>query len=229
MNDFSKIRTSRLASRLTAVSAVALSVAILQLPSEMTLAEEDMSMTDNGMSMDAADGGYKPEFTMNGELKLPDDAIWRNWRYIGTPLTPNALNNGEAAFPEFHSVYVEPNTFDYWQRTGEFPDGAVLAKELTRILDVDAMADGSTLQVSGRGYFMSDFSGFEIMHKSAKQFPDQPGNWGFFSFGHHAPPYDASAKLLPVETCNACHAENATQDYVFTKFYPVLRAAKGAK
>ena len=37
------------------------------------------------------------EFTGEGKLKRPIG--YRNWVYIGTPLTPNDLNDGEAAVP----------------------------------------------------------------------------------------------------------------------------------
>jgi hypothetical protein len=175
----------------------------------------------------AQDGAYVPQFTADGQLILPEAEVWRSWPYIGTPLTPNALNNGAAPFPEFHSVYIDPVSWEHWRKTGEFRDGTVLSKELVSVLDTDAHPDGSTDQVSGRGYFMGDFSGFEIAYKSAERYPDEPGNWAYFTFGHHAPPYAAAAEKQPVEACNACHGASAAQDYVFTQFYPVLRAAQG--
>ncbi len=48
------------------------------------------------------------DFTMEGELVRPDG--WREWIFVGAPLTPNALNDGEAAFPEFHNVYIDPES-----------------------------------------------------------------------------------------------------------------------
>lgn len=177
----------------------------------------------------AQERGYSPQFTAEGQLILPPDEIWRDWPYIGTPLTPNALNDGEAPFPEFHSVYIDPVSYEYWRRTGEFRDGTVLAKELVTVYDVNAHPDGSTNQVSGRGYFMGEFNGFEIAYKSAEHFRDEPGNWAYFTFGHHAQPYAASAKVMPVDACSACHQTEAAEDFVFTQFYPVLRAAKGGQ
>lgn len=175
------------------------------------------------------DVGYVPEFTQDGQLVLPSAEIWRAWPYVGTPLTPNALNGGEAPFPEFHSVYIDPVSWEHQRRTGEFRDGTVMAKELVTVYAVDAMPDGSTKQVSGRGYFMGEFAGFEIAYKSATHFPDEPGNWAYFSFGHHAPPYAAAATKKPTESCSSCHQASAAQDFVFTQFYPVLRAAKAGE
>jgi hypothetical protein len=35
-----------------------------------------------------------------------------------------------------------------------------------------------------------------------------------------------TAKAFPTADCNVCHQSNAKDDWVFTQFYPVLRAAK---
>ena len=50
---------------------------------------------------------YLPQYTASGELKLPENSIWREWVFVGEPLTPNALNGGQAGFPEYHNVYIE--------------------------------------------------------------------------------------------------------------------------
>src|SRR4051812_45231245 len=53
----------------------------------------------------ASSGGrYLPEYLPDGQLVLPKN--WRSWVFVGAPLTPNALNNGKASFPEFHNVYI---------------------------------------------------------------------------------------------------------------------------
>jgi len=170
---------------------------------------------------------YTLQFTPDGELIRPADGAWREWIYIGTPVTPNALNGGSAPFPEFHSVYIEPKTWEHYKKTGKFMEGAIIAKELLLVRAPDgANADGSTNEVSGTGYFMGDFSGFEITVKSKKHYPDEPGNWAYYTFGHHAPPYAMTAPIAPVEACNACHEAAADDDFVFTQFYPVLSTAK---
>ena len=56
----------------------------------------------------AADDFPKPVFNDKGELLRPDIS-YREWIYIGTPLTPNDLNPPEAPFPEFHNVYIQHN------------------------------------------------------------------------------------------------------------------------
>jgi hypothetical protein len=47
---------------------------------------------------------------------------------VGTPLTPNDMNNGKANFQEFHTVYIDPESWEHW-KTGKFRDGTILIKE----------------------------------------------------------------------------------------------------
>ena len=175
----------------------------------------------------AQDRSYAPEFTSDKMLKLPEGKSWREWPYVGGLVTPNALNDGNAPFPEHHIIYIDPVSWAHYKKTGTFREGTVLAKELTRVRAPDgANKDGSTDEVSGTGYFMGEYSGFEITIKSKKLYPGEPGNWAYYTFGHQPEPYNPTAKKQPAEACNACHEASAAEDFVFTQFYPVLRAVK---
>lgn len=168
------------------------------------------------------------EINSKGELVRPTG--YREWVFVGTPLTPNDMNGGRAPFPEFHAVYMDPASFKHWKKTGAFRDGTILMKEL---ISVD-----SKLAVSGRGYFMGEYLGLEATIKSSKHFPDEPGNWAYFSFTKEGSPMmnpeaavhggtpKATAAKFPAAACNACHEGNAAEDWVFTQYYPVLRGAK---
>ncbi len=153
----------------------------------------------------------------DGELERPTG--YREWIYVGTPVTPNDLNDGEAAFPEHHNVYIDPKSWAHWKKTGEFRDETILMKEL---IDV-----GAKSAVSGNGYFQGNFIGLEATIKSKKRFPDEPGNWAYYSFS--TPDHKTlkpAATAFPAAACNACHAAAAADDFVFTQYYPVLRAGK---
>ena len=163
---------------------------------------------------------WGPKWTAGGELLLPE--AYHEWIYLGSPLTPNALNGGNAPFPEYHNVYVQPEAYRAYRQTGEFPEGTILLKELqlTRPATND---DGSSVEVSGRGFFPAALNGIDISVKDSKRFEDTNG-WGFFNFGHHAPPYAKSAAALPADACANCHIANA-DNMVFKKFYrPILDA-----
>lgn len=153
------------------------------------------------------------EFTADGKAKQP--VGYRKWVFIGTPVTPNDMNGGEASFPEFHNTYLDPESFAHYEKTGEYRDGAVIVKELTSV--------GAKKAPSGNGYFEGDFTGLEISMKDSKRFPNDPGNWGYFSFGHKYPLKEIAAKN-EVASCNNCHEVNGT-NFVFSDYYPVLRAA----
>jgi hypothetical protein len=153
----------------------------------------------------------------DGKLERPSG--YREWVYVGTPVTPNDMNDGKAAFPEHHNVYIDPESWDYWKKNGEFREGTILIKELVSV--------GSKAAVSGNGYFQGEFIGLEATIKSAKYFPSEPGNWAYFSFS--TPSLDALKKVaeaFPAESCNACHQGAAADDFVFTQYYPVLRGGK---
>ncbi|MDB4614590.1 cytochrome P460 family protein [bacterium] len=157
-----------------------------------------------------------PRYTADGDLLRPQG--WRKWVYVGTPLTPHDMNDGAAAFPEFHNVYVDPESFSAFERTGEFPNGTQLVKELVLV--------GSKAAVSGNGYFMGDFAGLEVAVKDTVRFKSEPGGWAYFSFGHVAEDkYAPKATMFPTDKCNSCHQASADTDYVFTQYYPILRAA----
>jgi hypothetical protein len=140
----------------------------------------------------------------------------REWIFVGAPVTPNDMNDGHAAFPEFHNVYIDPLSYANYKQTGKFADGTVILKELVAV--------GGKVMDSGNGYFQGDFNGLEAMVKDRKRFPEEPGGWAFFRFGE-APHYKPVGDRMQTESCNSCHA-GANEDFVFTETYPVLRAAK---
>jgi hypothetical protein len=159
-------------------------------------------------------------FDSNGRLRLPTG--YRRWVFVGAPLTPNGLNNGKAGFPEYHHVYVEEKNLDAYLKTGSFPEGTVIVKELTRVLD-PTFPDGSRTEPSGRGYFNGEFNGLDVTVKDSKRFAKTNG-WGFFNFGHHPLPYAESAEEAPASECAGCHgAYVAKTDMTWVQFYPMLR------
>ena len=150
-----------------------------------------------------------------GELLQPVN--YREWIFVGTPLTPNDMNDGKAAFPEFHNVYIDPTSWAAFKKTGEFPDGTVMVKELVSV--------GSKIATSGKGYFQGEFIGLEAAVKNAAKHANEPGKWGYYSFTQAGKEPNKVATIMATQSCNTCHQTTAKQDYVFTQFYPVLRAA----
>jgi hypothetical protein len=184
-------------------------------------------------------------FDSSGKLKLPTG--YRKWVFVGAPLTPEGLNNGKfncdepggctkSNFPEYHHVYIEQKNVDEYLKTGDFPEGTVIVKELTRVLNPvvkrnsgtgflppSAFPDGSHTEPSGRGYFNGELNGIDVAVKDRKRFSKSNG-WGYFTFGHHPLPYAQTAAESPISECAGCHISNvANTDMTYIKFYPLLR------
>ena len=169
---------------------------------------------------------HEARYTEDGQLIRPED--WREWIFVGMPVTPNALNGGKAVLPETQAVYVDPASWEHWKETGTFRDGTMFAVELTLLMSEGAHEDGSTEQTVGRGFFQEDFSGLLFSVKNSQRFPDEPGNWAYFTsrIGAPASDYPETMPALPTDACNVCHEANGAEDWVFAQLYPVLRAAK---
>ncbi len=165
----------------------------------------------------------KKFFKFNDKNQLLTPEGYREWIFVGAPVTPNELNDGKAAFPEFHNVYIDPTSYKHYKKTGKFRDGTILVKELVSV--------GAKSAASGNGYFEGDYIGLEATIKDSKRFAKEPGNWAYFSFRNAdlSLPYKKTATAFPAAACNSCHEGSAADDWVFTQYYPVLRAAKPSK
>jgi hypothetical protein len=171
----------------------------------------------------------------DGTAKIP--AGFRSWVFVGAPLTPEGLNSGmyncdqpggctKSNFPEYHHVYIEQKNIDAYLRTGDFPEGTVIVKELTRLLS-PTFPDGSRAEASGRGFFNGELNGIDMSVKDSKRFANTNG-WGFFTFGHHPRPYEPTSAERPVSECAGCHIANvAKTDMTWIQFYPLLRDKPG--
>jgi hypothetical protein len=174
------------------------------------------------LSMSHADSGPevgRARFNSDGSAIRPIG--WRQWVHVGTrykPIGLNILDQKLTKTPEILNAFVEPGAMEAYERTGQWPEGTQIAKEFTAV-QVGTGCDPKTFVCStqfGDGIYESGFIGLGYMVKDAIRFPDQPGHWGYFSFGHQPPPYLSTAKSTT--TCVACHVKLAAgTDYVISK------------
>src|SRR5258706_1999460 len=160
---------------------------------------------------------YPPKYTASGDLILPEN--FNEWVYVGSPLTPNALNGGQAGFPEFHNVYIEPCSYQTYKKTNVFPEGTIFFKELQLTLP-GQNPDGSRTEPSGRGYFPGPWNGADVTVNDSMLYPDTSA-CGYYNFNHHVPKA-THAKLRAKTECAYCHMASAKKDEVWTQFYPLL-------
>jgi Cytochrome P460 len=174
-------------------------------------------------------------FDSSGKMKLPTG--FRKWVFVGAPLTPEGLNDGKfncnqpggctrSNFPEYHHVYIEQKNVDTYLKTGDFPEGTVIVKELTRVLN-PTFPDSSRMEPSGRGFFNGTYNGIDLAIKDSMKYAKTHG-WGYYTFGHHAMPYDQTSEERPASECAGCHIANvAKTDMTYIQFYPLLRDRTG--
>lgn len=158
-------------------------------------------------------GAGPARFDADGALLLPEG--WREWVFIGATVTPDDMNYGAAYSPGIKHAYIDPQSFAHWKRTGTFRTGAVIVQE--------RLDTGVGEFMNAQGYFSGKYLGLQAMVKDTVRFPESV--WGFFSFGK--PPYAKKVYAIPGMgelDCAGCHAR-ADHDWVFTRFYPVLKSA----
>jgi hypothetical protein len=151
--------------------------------------------------------GSGPEYTSDGQMKLPEN--YREWTYLTTGFdmsyNRNAMNMDHHMFD---NVFASPESYKAFLETGTWPDKTVLVLEGRK-----AQGKGS---INLNGNFQStEIMGIEAHVKDEARFP---GKWAFFIFS------DAkTAKMVPTNMeCYSCHSQHAAVDTTFVQFYPTL-------
>ena len=164
----------------------------------------------------------RAHFNAKGEVLLP--VGYRQWEHVGT--RDNAIgkisiiDGNPTKTPEVLEAYVEPGAFAAYQKTGNWRDGSQLVKEFSAVrVGAGCEADAYLCTTEfGEGIFQTGYVGLGMMVKDEKRFPDAPGHWGYFEFGHHAPPYDPVSSVRPAGQCSYCHVRLASDtDFVISR------------
>jgi hypothetical protein len=158
----------------------------------------------------ANEPGTEPQYDSRGALIRPQD--FQTWVFVGssTGLTyePGIPAPGAG---EFHDVYIRPQSYRAYLRTGKFPEKTMLVLTLYPPEEKVSPAKG--------GYFEGDLDGMAAAVKDHSRFPQ---GWAYFNFGR-TPNLLARAMASPPQNCYACHNQHAADDNVFVQFYPTLR------
>jgi hypothetical protein len=157
-----------------------------------------------------------------GNISLPIE-FRRTWTFLGTwsvakdDVEPSAeaSNHGAAGL---HNVYTQPAAIEAYRKTGEFPDGTVIIKELL------TASTGS--MTTGTVSWGQKVEGWFIMVKDRhNRFPDHPlwgEGWGWVLVNADAP---ATAVTTNYKTeCLGCHIPARRADWIYIEGYPVLNS-----
>ena len=159
----------------------------------------------------------------SGAIHVPED--YTKWATLGT--WAHANMEGEPGSHEYHVVYTQPETIEYYQKHGRYPDGAVLVKELLKAETMPmttgpAVSHATTL----KGWFVlvRDTKG---RYNNSALWGD---GWGWSLF--NAPDSKKTVSTDYQVDCIACHLpardlarEDAHEEdkWIYTLGYPVLQ------
>ncbi|HUK87976.1 MAG TPA: cytochrome P460 family protein [Terriglobales bacterium] len=148
-----------------------------------------------------------PVYTADGRMVFP--ARYREWVFLssGIDMTygPGA---GMADHHMFDNVFVNPEAYQAFLKTGTWPDKTVF------VLEVRGAESKGSINSAGH-YQGSEVMGMEVHVKDEARFP---GKWAFFGFR------DATTGGLfpPDAACYSCHRDHGAVDTTFVQFYPTL-------
>lgn len=155
---------------------------------------------------------FSPFVDARGRIRLPDD-FRRNMVHLGSWFVPEGDSSG------FHDVYTEPSTVEAYRRTGEFPDGATLVKELR------ASAAGNYTTGANVSYATETLKHWFVMIKDRQgRFPDNPlwaEGWGWALIKPDDPSTNTATSFRA--SCFGCHLPAKANDWVYIEAYPTLR------
>jgi hypothetical protein len=165
--------------------------------------------------MDSSTNGLKAEAVVDaaGNLHVPDD-----YRATYQSLGSWAVAAGEGQSPkELHVVYASPGTITAYRKSGGFPDGAVLVKEVFQA------ATGQ--MTTGTVSHADKLKGWFVMVKDSNS--RHVGNmlwgdgWGWSWFDATDPSKTTSTDYKI--NCLPCHIPARSSDWIYVGGYPPLR------
>lgn len=170
-------------------------------------------LPDHAQGGDALREMTRPRYADGKQLLLPGE--YRNWVFVGASLGLSYSETARESGPGlFHHVYLQPEAYAHYRRTGQFPEQTMLVMELYR--------PEQKVSINRGGYFEGERVGLEVAVKDRGQFEE---GWAYFDFANGRRP---QAPAFPKQSCFDCHRQHAAADNVFTQFYPVLRSINAA-
>ncbi len=156
---------------------------------------------------------FSPYVDDKGNISLPKD--FRSWYFLGSWGVATD-EEGKVGSQGFHNVYTQPETVEAFRKSGKFPDGAVLVKELLK-----AKTDSMT---TGEISYAAETEGWFIMIKDTEgRFKGNKlwgKGWGWSLF-KAKDPTKAVTENFKIE-CIPCHVPAKKDDWIYVRGYPAL-------
>lgn len=152
-------------------------------------------------------GAVAQQLPYQGQNRLAVPSDYREWVFLTSSLDLN-YSDGTQNPSVLDNVFVNPDAYRAFVRTGAWPDKTIIVKE-NRIA-----ASAGTISKSGK--FQTQVVNMEIHVKDEARFI---GKWAFFISSDGKAP----GVLVPMTVnCYSCHSEHGAVDTTFVQFYPTL-------
>lgn len=158
---------------------------------------------------------FSPYVNSSGQISLPAD-FRRHLVHLGSWFVPEGDASG------FHDVYADGNAVDVYRKTGKFPDGAAIVKELR------AATSGNYTTGKGVSYANSTIKQWFVMIKDTKgRFPKNGSwgdGWGWALVKNDGTNINTSTDYK--KDCTGCHTPVKDKDWIYVEGYPTLTTKK---
>jgi hypothetical protein len=171
-----------------------------------------------------------PQYDEKGDLKRPEG--FQTWVFVGANIglsyrkdSTESVGAGLKPAPQldpsygtklgnFHNVFVQPEAYDHYLKTGRFPDLTML------VMDVYEAKERDGKGIVSKGLFPGERRSVEVAVKNSKRPDGSKTDWAYYAFER---PTQRTAKAFPDSACYDCHRQHADVDNVWVQFYPILR------
>lgn len=155
-----------------------------------------------------------------GNIRRPSD-FRTSYEALGTFTVlnpPGGMAPNPQGGNEMHVTYASRGTAEIYRKTGKFPDGAVLVKEV--------FGTEHAQMTTGDAHWASGTKVWFVMIKDEKaRFSENPlwgDGWGWALFNADAPDKQVATNYRT--DCLGCHIPARNTDWIYVQGYPVLTA-----
>lgn len=154
---------------------------------------------------------FSPYVDNSGNIFLPED-FRLNMTHLGSWFVADGGASG------FHDVYTEKHSVKAFRKTGTFPDGTILVKELR------SHTSGAYTTGENVNYANQNLKQWFVMIKDEQnRFQNHPlwgDGWGWALYKPDNPKTNIATDYK--KDCLACHIPAKEKDFVYTEAYPSL-------
>lgn len=154
---------------------------------------------------------FSPYVNGKGDISLPND-FRRKMVHLGSWYVPGGGASG------FHDVYADQAAVDEFRKTGKWPDGAAIVKELREAVSGSYTTGKNVSHANGN--IKQWFVMVKDVQNRAHNHPNWGDGWGWALIKPNNPLKNVSTDYK--KDCIGCHTPVKDKDWIYTEGYPTL-------